>query len=290
MAEPIIAGDIHHLVTEGYSLLQVGDNFEARQRFRRALEQDPQHADALVGLAQAVLPYRERREYLQRALQAEPTHPQALAMLADVTARLAAGEVLAPKPKPPAAPVSTLNSSVVVPPSTDPLPIPSLAVCYLHPTRETGLYCTNCNRPICAECIRRAAVGQLCPECSRVRRPTNYQVGVPLLVGIGALSLISGFVLSLLTLYILGQIPFFSLIVGSLVAPIVADGYVRLIDRLTRAKRGREMQLAVAIGIGAGFAPVTLLLLLAGFGAIFGLLLQLLVASIIIVTAYRRLQ
>jgi len=40
-------------------------------------------------------------------------------------------------------------------------------VCYRHPDRETRLACSECGRPICAECSLDAAVGQKCPECAR---------------------------------------------------------------------------------------------------------------------------
>jgi len=40
-------------------------------------------------------------------------------------------------------------------------------VCYRHPDRATRLHCSDCSKPICAECSRDAAVGQKCPECSR---------------------------------------------------------------------------------------------------------------------------
>lgn len=37
--------------------------------------------------------------------------------------------------------------------------------CYRHPNRGTYVSCTRCQRPICPECMRSAAVGQQCPEC-----------------------------------------------------------------------------------------------------------------------------
>jgi membrane associated rhomboid family serine protease len=48
-----------------------------------------------------------------------------------------------------------------------------MAVCYLHPARETGLACSNCGRPICPECVTQAPVGLRCPECAgrRTRTP-----------------------------------------------------------------------------------------------------------------------
>jgi membrane associated rhomboid family serine protease len=38
--------------------------------------------------------------------------------------------------------------------------------CYRHPDRETGLSCSECDRPICYECMTPAAVGIRCPEHS----------------------------------------------------------------------------------------------------------------------------
>ena len=55
-----------------------------------------------------------------------------------------------------------------------------MATCYRHPSRETGVACSNCGRPICPDCMTTTAVGMRCPECSkqrtkvmRVRESTN---------------------------------------------------------------------------------------------------------------------
>ncbi|MFD0683904.1 rhomboid family intramembrane serine protease [Actinomadura fibrosa] len=51
--------------------------------------------------------------------------------------------------------------------STDPSPAPETSVptCYRHPGRETYVRCTRCDRYICADCMRDAAVGHQCVEC-----------------------------------------------------------------------------------------------------------------------------
>ncbi|WP_454194396.1 rhomboid family intramembrane serine protease [Nocardia sp. Marseille-Q1738] len=47
------------------------------------------------------------------------------------------------------------------------IPQPPAPTCVRHPNRPTGLACTRCGRPSCAECLRPAAVGQHCVDCLR---------------------------------------------------------------------------------------------------------------------------
>ncbi len=42
-----------------------------------------------------------------------------------------------------------------------------MATCYRHPTRETGVACSNCGRPICTDCMTPTPVGMRCPECAK---------------------------------------------------------------------------------------------------------------------------
>jgi membrane associated rhomboid family serine protease len=48
-----------------------------------------------------------------------------------------------------------------------------MATCYRHPSRETGVSCSNCGRPICPDCMTTTPVGMRCPECSRQRTPVK---------------------------------------------------------------------------------------------------------------------
>lgn len=46
--------------------------------------------------------------------------------------------------------------------------------CYRHPDRETGLSCSDCGRPICADCATFAPVGIRCPDHAGTRKgPTK---------------------------------------------------------------------------------------------------------------------
>ena len=48
--------------------------------------------------------------------------------------------------------------------------------CYRHPDRETGLSCSDCGRPICADCATFAPVGIRCPDHAGVRRAATTKL------------------------------------------------------------------------------------------------------------------
>jgi membrane associated rhomboid family serine protease len=43
----------------------------------------------------------------------------------------------------------------------------AVPTCYRHPERETYVRCVRCDRSICPDCMREAAVGHQCVECVR---------------------------------------------------------------------------------------------------------------------------
>lgn len=57
-------------------------------------------------------------------------------------------------------------------------PAPGVPVCYRHAGREANIRCQRCERPICTECMRDAAVGFQCPSCIKEgARSTRQGVG-----------------------------------------------------------------------------------------------------------------
>jgi membrane associated rhomboid family serine protease len=48
--------------------------------------------------------------------------------------------------------------------------------CYRHPDRETGLSCSECGRPICADCASFGPVGIRCPDHASVRKSSTTRL------------------------------------------------------------------------------------------------------------------
>ncbi|MFT4298252.1 MAG: rhomboid family intramembrane serine protease [Aeromicrobium sp.] len=71
-----------------------------------------------------------------------------------------------------------------------------MSVCYRHTGREAYIACQRCDRSICPECMREAAVGFQCPECvssgaKAVRQPRTVAGGaLPGHAGVATLALI----------------------------------------------------------------------------------------------------
>ncbi len=51
--------------------------------------------------------------------------------------------------------------------------------CYRHPDRETWIRCQRCDRPICPDCMRSAAVGFQCPSCVKEGSRSTRQGRTP---------------------------------------------------------------------------------------------------------------
>lgn len=258
MPETQPTSQVADLLHQGHTALQTGNAYEARKLFRQAADRQPDNIEAWVGLADSVIPYRDKRTYLQHALELDPSREDVQTKLADVEQKLASGEVFSPVHK---AKSTRQDKARTVEESTiegDDPTLP-LAYCYRHPDRETGLRCTQCDNPICADCVRPAAVGQLCPECARERRPPNYQISTSIVALVSLLSVAYSFLLSIAVVFFIGSMAFLGFFLALLLGSAMSNVLVRLLDRVTRSKRGRAMQIAVGIGLGFGALPLLLL-------------------------------
>ncbi|GAB4203046.1 MAG: hypothetical protein OHK0022_26810 [Roseiflexaceae bacterium] len=242
--------EVQDLLREGRAAALAGDAATARARFRRATELDPQSVEAWLGLSGVVPVLAEKRGYLLRTLELEPGNQDAAASLRVVDQLIAEGRQIAPsqrfaRPEPAPAPEAT--PAVV---SADPAPAAATETmyCYIHPTVETGLLCVQCNRPICGRCARPAAVGQLCPECRRERRPVNYKVTPANLAVAAGVTLALAAVVGV----VLAGFGFGGLFLGLILGWLVAQGLLRVLDRVTHGKRGRPMQITVGVALLLG--------------------------------------
>jgi len=77
-----------------------------------------------------------------------------------------------------------------------------MTACYRHPDRATALRCTRCERYICGDCMRAAAVGQHCVDCAqtggtpvhRTRPLARAAAGLPVIsYGLIALNVLAFF-------------------------------------------------------------------------------------------------
>src|SRR6478672_6548177 len=150
--------------------------------------------------------------------------------------------------------------------------------CYRHPDRETGLHCTVCGRPICGECAMMTSVGQLCPDDRKARRPSNYKVSAKDVIVGGVVAFFASALVALVLSLFLGRLGFFGLIIIFMAGPAIAEFIVRVVDRVTKLKRGRPMQITVGAAIVIGTLPF----------ALFGGLLLLLYMVLAVSTAVAR--
>lgn len=242
--------DTERLLQEGRAALMAGDAFKARNAFREATEQNPQLAEAWIGLSASVPILAEKEQYLLQALNLVPGQPEADAALRYVRQLQSEGLRIAPSQ------TMTKRAYTSEPVADLPEVVPEAAAlttqpefCYIHPERETGLHCIQCDRPICGSCAKLTPVGQLCPECRKERRPANYKVSTTELL----LATLTALVLGMLISALLALIPSFGIFINLILGWLAGQAIIRAVDRVTRLKRGPAMQISVGVGTVLGF-------------------------------------
>ena len=114
-----------------------------------------------------------------------------------------------------------------------------MASCYNHSEYETGITCTQCDRAMCPTCVVFAAVGQTCRDCTREHRSINYQVSLRTLCVAVPLATVTSMMICAVAVLLIAPLPFFVLYLLLTAVYFVAGMLTNLLDRLTRAKRGR---------------------------------------------------
>lgn len=164
----------------------------------------------------------------------------------------------------------------------------AIRTCYRHLDQETGLSCTQCGRHICVRCMVPAAVGQVCRECAHARRPVNYQISLGSLAIAAPAAGLMSFALCLVALAVMVPLPIFVFYLLLAAGAAAARLVVRVLDWLTRAKRGKTFQIAVGVSLGVGALPIACAALI--FASPVAMLLVGLFASVLIVTTMASLR
>jgi hypothetical protein len=110
------------------------------------------------------------------------------------------------------------------------------AVCYRHPGRETAVSCSNCERPICTDCMVYTPVGIKCPECARQPRSALVRLRPDRAARAIAAAFGAGLAMGLGIVLLQGVGLFFALILGWLIGIAMGELVLRASGRF----RGRE--------------------------------------------------
>lgn len=95
--------------------------------------------------------------------------------------------------------------------------------CYRHPTRETLVYCTNCERPICTDCMITTPVGMKCPDCAKQSAKARGALPASTVGRTLAAAVVSACAVAVLDIFVLQEIAFFRIIAAYAIGVGVAE-------------------------------------------------------------------
>ena len=100
------------------------------------------------------------------------------------------------------------------------------------------------------------SVGQLCPDDRRARRPSNYKVAPRDVVVAAIVALLAAALVAVpVAFFARGLFGFFIVFMAG---PAIAEFIVRIVDNVTKLKRGRPMQITVGTAMALGTLPMML--------------------------------
>ena len=163
--------------------------------------------------------------------------------------RAAAAQPSAPTPdgilrRPPAGsseptPQTRLGGSTVVP-------------CARDPEVQTALRCSRCDTPICPKCLIQTPVGARCKDCARISRSPIYTLTAGTAVKAAAASAVGGVVMGLIWGFVL--LPFSFGFLSIFVGAGLGWAFTKILDAVTRRKRGPYVVSFAMMGIGIAWA------------------------------------
>lgn len=124
--------------------------------------------------------------------------------------------------------------------------------CARHPDVETGLSCGRCGTPICPRCLVHTPAGARCAACAAIGRPKMY-VLAPFdyvrAVAAGLVAAVAAGILGAMLLPPSGRIGLFSILFAVLGGTGAGTAIAEAMSRVTRRKRGREMQIVAGAAV-----------------------------------------
>lgn len=290
---------------------EAGKLAAAEQSYRDILAEAPDSAEAWLGLADLLTDPQEKEVAYQKVLALDEENQGAQKGLAVLRGEpVPEFEEKEPEPEEPVAQSSdwmktTTTAQTVVPatetmetavstptispkPATDDDEEDFELYCYRHPDRATALRCYSCNRPICSACTNKTPVGYICPECKYEAEEKFFTASKVDYVVAGIVSL----VLSLIAGAIVVRLGsgFFLILLVFFVGGAVGGFIAKLTMRIIGGRRGRYLPPLVAfmviLGVVIPALPFLLVVLVGGFGALFGLLVPGIYAFIAASSAY----
>ena len=263
---------LRSLLRQANKVASNGKLAAAEQLYRQILDEFPEAPDAWVGLASVLRDSSEAEAAFQRAYDLDPANKAAKAGLRGETVKLPPPELpVAPNPVPDPVPAQLqaakeMYESVKTVATEEPPVVPAAAViteaaefdlvCYRHPSRQTGLRCYTCGKPICIKCAKKTPVGYSCPDCIRNLQDSYFTAKFIDYI----LAFTAALPLSLVAAYISTWLGFFVFFV----APVIGTVLGRIIFFVVRRRRGRWLPhlVAATLVMGAG------LFILLGFGSL----------------------
>lgn len=251
------------------------DAEEEKAAYRRVLELDPENEAVLEALEEPadsaemedvtreeIDPFEQTRAWLEEATSRAPADEDGQGL------GTPSGRQEAPSTSTP----DTQTSTTSVEPAETPEETPAeggaevakeegVLYCYRHPSRETGLRCAQCNRPICSKCAVHTPVGYRCPQCIREREDVFYTANALdyALAGIAAL------ILGLLAGWLVPRLGFFVIFVGPFAGTLIG----RMAFRAARRHHGRWLpHLVAAMVVIGALLPILPALIALLFGQV----------------------
>ena len=153
---------------------------------------------------------------------------------------------------------------------TDRRPTTQAALCYQHPSVETGLRCNQCGQPICAKCAVRTPVGYRCPACIRQQQDIFY-TDLKLDYAIATVvALPLSFVAAAIFALLIGGLGFFAWWLSFAGAPVAGGFIAESVRWAVRKRRSRYLARVVSGCMIVATLPFLVLLLV--WGDLYGLI------------------